>query len=264
MPLLETLQELFDTTDLYAVVGVEKAASQTEIKKGYYKVSLKVHPDRASPSDKASATAKFQALVKVYAILSDKERRAVYDEQGIVEEEGQESFDQAYEHWRKLFRKVTVEDIESFAREYQGSQQEKDDLKEAYLEFDGSMEKILVNVLCCTFEDEDRFRTIIDSWIAEGAVPDFPAYSGETKKAKKKRRRRAEKEADEAEELKAELGIGQQVNAEDGLRALIQKRHASRSEDLFASLEAKYCSGSAKGKRKQKADGPSKAKKQKK
>lgn len=58
MGLLELCEELFKTSNLYEVIGVTKAASEAEVRRGYYKVSLQVHPDRA-PGDK-QATAKFQ------------------------------------------------------------------------------------------------------------------------------------------------------------------------------------------------------------
>ena len=50
-----------------------------------------------------------QILGKVYAVLSDKEQRAVYDEQGVVDDES-DSLDQDRdweEHWRRLFPKVS-------------------------------------------------------------------------------------------------------------------------------------------------------------
>lgn len=53
------------------------------VKKAYYKLSLKVHPDRASTSEKEDATTKFQVLGKIYSVLSDKERRTLYDQTGM-------------------------------------------------------------------------------------------------------------------------------------------------------------------------------------
>lgn len=58
MGLLEQCEDLFKTSDLYKVLGVCKEASDAEIRRGYYKVSLQVHPDRA-PDDEL-ATTKFQ------------------------------------------------------------------------------------------------------------------------------------------------------------------------------------------------------------
>ncbi|MBN3286402.1 DNJC9 protein, partial [Polyodon spathula] len=106
MGLLDCCEVLFGTSNLYQVLGVEKEASEAGIRRGYYKVSLQVHPDRVP--DNEQATEKFQVLGKVYAVLSDKEQRAVYDEQGIVDEESDtlrqdRSWD---EYWRLLFPKA--------------------------------------------------------------------------------------------------------------------------------------------------------------
>jgi len=54
------------------------------VKKGYHKVSLKVHPDRVAQEEKDAATEKFQTLGKVYCVLSDKDKRAVFDETGKI------------------------------------------------------------------------------------------------------------------------------------------------------------------------------------
>lgn len=53
------------------------------MKRGYHKLSLAVHPDRVAEEDKETATEKFQVLGKVYSILSDKDKRAIYDESGM-------------------------------------------------------------------------------------------------------------------------------------------------------------------------------------
>lgn len=52
------------------------------VRKAYYKLSLKVHPDRAPANELELYTRKFQALGKIYEVLSDDDRRAVYDEDG--------------------------------------------------------------------------------------------------------------------------------------------------------------------------------------
>ncbi len=53
------------------------------MKRAYHRLSLKVHPDRVQDEkEKAEATKKFQALGKAYSILSDKEKRVVYDDTG--------------------------------------------------------------------------------------------------------------------------------------------------------------------------------------
>jgi DnaJ family protein C protein 9 len=58
MGLLEKCEELFQTTSLYDLLGVDRTATDAEVRRSYYKVSLQVHPDRAP--DDPLATEKFQ------------------------------------------------------------------------------------------------------------------------------------------------------------------------------------------------------------
>ena len=64
----------------YEVLGVERGASQDEIKKAYRRLAMKYHPDR-NPGDKA-AEAKFKEVGEAYAVLSDEQKRAAYDRFG--------------------------------------------------------------------------------------------------------------------------------------------------------------------------------------
>lgn len=66
--------------DYYEVLGVPKTASADEIKKAYRKLALKYHPDR-NKSDK-TAEDKFKEAAEAYAILSDQQKRAQYDQFG--------------------------------------------------------------------------------------------------------------------------------------------------------------------------------------
>ena len=52
------------------------------VRKAYHKISLLVHPDRVEESEKLEATEKFKVLGKIHSILSDKEKKAIYDESG--------------------------------------------------------------------------------------------------------------------------------------------------------------------------------------
>ena len=66
--------------DYYEVLGVAKGASADEIKKAYRKLAVKYHPDK-NPGDK-EAEEKFKEAAEAYAVLSDNDKRAKYDQFG--------------------------------------------------------------------------------------------------------------------------------------------------------------------------------------
>jgi molecular chaperone DnaJ len=66
--------------DYYEVLGVERNASEEEIKKAYRKMAVKYHPDK-NPGDKA-AEEKFKELGEAYEALSNPQQRAAYDQYG--------------------------------------------------------------------------------------------------------------------------------------------------------------------------------------
>jgi len=66
--------------DYYAVLGLEKGASDEDIKKAYRKLALKFHPDK-NPGDKA-AEESFKELGEAYEVLSSPQSRAAYDQYG--------------------------------------------------------------------------------------------------------------------------------------------------------------------------------------
>jgi curved DNA-binding protein len=74
--------------DLYAVLGVSRDADEDTIKKAFRKLAVKYHPDKAPG---AANEAKFKEINQANEVLSDKQKRALYDEFG--EESLQQGFD---------------------------------------------------------------------------------------------------------------------------------------------------------------------------
>lgn len=66
--------------DYYEVLGVDKGASDSEIKKAYRKMAIKYHPDK-NPGDK-EAEENFKKAAEAYEVLSNKDKRARYDQFG--------------------------------------------------------------------------------------------------------------------------------------------------------------------------------------
>src|SRR5947207_3803088 len=72
--------------DYYEVMGVQRGASEDEIKKAYRGLARKYHPDR-NPGDK-EAERKFKEVQDAYDVLSDKKKRAQYDQFGFAGPDG--------------------------------------------------------------------------------------------------------------------------------------------------------------------------------
>jgi molecular chaperone DnaJ len=67
-------------TDFYTLLGVERTASADDLKKAYRKLALKYHPDK-NPGNK-EAEEKFKDISQAYEVLSDTQKRAMYDQLG--------------------------------------------------------------------------------------------------------------------------------------------------------------------------------------
>ncbi len=66
--------------DYYDVLGVTRSASEGDIKSAYRKLAKQYHPDKNSGDDKAAG--RFKEIGEAYAVLSDAEKRKLYDQYG--------------------------------------------------------------------------------------------------------------------------------------------------------------------------------------
>ncbi|KAF2610643.1 hypothetical protein F2Q70_00009764, partial [Brassica cretica] len=67
--------------DYYKVLQVDRSAKDDDLKKAYRKLAMKWHPDK-NPNTKKEAEAKFKQISEAYDVLSDPQKRAIYDQYG--------------------------------------------------------------------------------------------------------------------------------------------------------------------------------------
>ncbi|XP_049870444.1 dnaJ homolog subfamily C member 9 [Pectinophora gossypiella] len=242
MGLLELCEKYYKTTNLYEVLGITEKATDKEVKKAYHKLSLKVHPDRVNEDEKLEATEKFKVLGSIHAILSDKDKRVLYDETKSVDDD---DFNVIQDrdwtiYWRMMFKKITDDDIKAYEKQYIGSKEERDDLKTAYLAGKGDMDYIVDQVQFARSEHEPRIRDILNEMIEKDEIPAYKIFTHEPAKKRQKRIAKENREAKEAEEWKTELGLD---SGPKSLELMIKQKQQNREKEMdyfLDGLAAKY------------------------
>lgn len=68
--------------DYYEILGLDRNASEDDVKKAYRKLAREHHPDMVDKSDKAAAEKRFKEINEAYQVLSDPQKRRMYDQFG--------------------------------------------------------------------------------------------------------------------------------------------------------------------------------------
>jgi len=122
----DQLKKAFGTSDLYKILSISSTATHEEIKKAYKTLALKNHPDKGGDAEH------FKAISVAHCILSDPEKRKVYDKTGNVDDAGEEDLGGSkrdwYEYYRELFPPITISMIDSFSAKYKNSDEERKDI----------------------------------------------------------------------------------------------------------------------------------------
>ena len=210
---------------LYEILNIESSANDTQIRKAYFMMARTCHPDKCKDQE---ATAKFQALSMIHDILSNEEKRGYYNETGEIlddmcgmgategdEEDEELRANRWKQYFKGMFEEVTIDKLETFSNTFIGSEEEKQQILNAYKESKGKITSVIDSVFFASDASEDRIRAIIDKAIHDGEIKTLKYYkttirdndrdiqnmSEKEKKKNLKRKRKAEKEAEEAEAL---------------------------------------------------------------
>jgi curved DNA-binding protein len=110
--------------DYYKIMGLQRDATQDELKRAYKKLARKYHPD---VSKEANAEEKFKEVGEAYEVLKDPEKRAAYDQLGATYQAGQEfhpppNWDAGFEFQGGGFRGEDVRGFSDFFEELFGRQ----------------------------------------------------------------------------------------------------------------------------------------------
>ncbi|CAE7252700.1 DNAJA2 [Symbiodinium natans] len=91
LPLLAWAPVRADEGSLYEVLGVDKNASEQDIKKAYKRAAVKFHPDKAPEAERAQYEERFKRISRAYEILSDPQKRRAYDARGEAAFDGRDA-----------------------------------------------------------------------------------------------------------------------------------------------------------------------------
>lgn len=220
--------------ELYGILDLERTCSAEQIKKSYYRLALKYHPDRCSEPE---AKQRFQQVALAYEVLSNEERRKLYDATGMIEANGDSM--SWKEYMDSAFPKITIDALEEFKENYIGSVEEYQDILAAYMSSKGSLEVVIDSVFWGDLSQADRYYKLITGAIDRKIVPLFKSFEPISDKRARKRNKREKSEALEAEEELAKM-----IKKDPKVKSLedcIRGRQKENMNHLIDRLEQRYC-----------------------
>ena len=225
-----TSEENPQSPNLYSLLGVEKTATNAEIKKAYRRLVFVYHPDKNKTDPDAGS--KFANITRAYKILSNPDSRRIYDETGDYddEDEGKINIAETLNYFRKIY---SPKDIESFHDKYINSKDEEEDLINFYNSNGGDIKKILEWIPYSTNDDVQRYIKIYEKLFKKKTLTKTKKFD-ETKnkvellKEDAEEAKQAQKEMDNL--TKAIIGNKRKRNFSNYLDNL-KERYAKDEED---------------------------------
>ena len=223
-------EENAQSPNLYSLLGVEKTATNAEIKKAYRRLVFVYHPDKNKTDPDAGS--KFANITRAYKILSNPDSRRIYDETGDYddEDEGKINIAETLNYFRKIY---SPKDIESFQNKYINSKDEEEDLINFYNSNNGDIKKILEWIPYSTNDDVERYIKIYEKLFKKKTLTKTKKFDESKNKVEllkedEEEAKQAEKEMDNL--TKAIIGNKRKRNFNNYLDNL-KERYAKDEED---------------------------------
>ena len=239
------IESAFPDQTLYEILEIPETASENDIKKAYRRKALMFHPDKGGDEEK------FKALSVAHSILSNPEKRKMYDQTGELD--ASDLSEEAAEwaaYFRRQFPKLTVEAIEKFSVKYKFSEEERMDILEAYKKRRGDLEDIMETVILAEDYERDRIVEIINKAIEAEEVPVYAPWPiGQTDTDAKKKKPR--------QHINLDSKVAKKKRESEEMLIMQMMANQNRRADAFADIAAKYTKGSTEGgggKKKKKKD----------
>ena len=155
-------------TCLYTILGVEPTATPAAIAKAYRQAALKNHPDRVG----AKGEQAMQQINFAYNVLKDESKREFYDETGKVDQATLTEADTLGSFMNAWLQKLTHDDVEVYLQKHRGSDEERQEIMDAYAEHDGDFLKLKEDVHFRehVVAEEDRVCAVVQEEIDAGRL----------------------------------------------------------------------------------------------
>ena len=209
--------------DFYQVIGVSKESTASEIRKAYYKLSRKCHPDKNGGCPEA--TKQFQSLAEAYETLSDDEKRTEYDHNLLMEAASKEQ----QERWEAQAGAGSYganQDAYQAWYAYQQQQQQAQQQQAA-----AEMERMMM----LQFLEQQRQAAILQQYLAAELQRQQQEQVAELLRQEQEKQRAQEEE----QALLQELELLEQREVERQARAAREKDEQDRIRRLRQKEEAK-------------------------
>ncbi|KAH9578192.1 DnaJ domain [Trypanosoma melophagium] len=223
---------------LYDVLGVSPDAADDEISRVYRRLALQYHPDR-NPNGEA----KFKEVANAYDVLSDPDKRRVYDATGIVPGAESTSESEATMAQRSAEMK---ERVQEFYVNYAGSPEEVEDVIACFKKTKGNFRRMVREELLFDNTKKGeivRLCDLVQSLVDSGRLQSTEAWNlTNTPVVIKKIERSMTKERKEAEEELDAMGLSNddKKGGLQALQALMKRDQEAEWSNMMSNLESKY------------------------